>query len=173
MNSIKISDKVLHWYDANRRTLPWRYEQSQIADPYRVWLSEMMLQQTQVDTVIPYFQKFTDKWPTVNDLAKAELDDVLHMWQGLGYYARARNLHKCARMIVEQFDGVFPENPEALAKLPGVGSYTSAAIAAIAFNVPITVVDGNVARIVSRVFGFSTPIRQNQKQIYSAAESLT
>ncbi len=173
MNSIKISDKVLQWYDANRRTLPWRYESGQVADPYRVWLSEMMLQQTQVDTVIPYFQKFTAKWPTVNDLARAELDDVLHMWQGLGYYARARNLHKCATMIAKQFDGVFPESPEELAKLPGIGPYASAAISAIAFNVPATVVDGNVARIVSRVFGFSTPIQRNQKQIYDAAESLT
>lgn len=172
MNS-KISDKVLQWYDANRRTLPWRYEQVQIADPYRVWLSEMMLQQTQVDTVIPYFQKFTAKWPTVNDLASADLDDVLHMWQGLGYYARARNLHKCATMIAEQFYGLFPKNPEELANLPGIGPYASAAIAAIAFNVPATVVDGNVARIISRVFGFSTPIQQNHKQIYAAAESLT
>lgn len=173
MNSIKISDKVLQWYDANRRTLPWRYEQGQIADPYRVWLSEMMLQQTQVDTVIPYFHKFTTKWPTVNDLAKTDLDEVLHMWQGLGYYARARNLHKCARMVAEQLNGQFPGNSVELANLPGIGPYASAAIAAIAFNVPATVVDGNVARIVSRVFGFSTPIQRNQKQIYTAAESLT
>lgn len=172
MNS-KISDKILQWYDVNRRTLPWRYELRHAADPYRVWLSEMMLQQTQVDTVIPYFQKFTEKWPTVSDLAKAELDDVLHMWQGLGYYARARNLHKCARVIAEQFMGKFPESPEELAKLPGIGPYASAAIAAIAFNVPATVVDGNVARIISRVFGFSTPIQRNQKQIYTAAESIT
>ena len=173
MNSIKISDNVLNWYDANRRTLPWRYEQGQVADPYRVWLSEMMLQQTQVDTVIPYFQKFTTKWPTVNDLALADLDDVLHLWQGLGYYARARNLHKCAKLIAEQFNGVFPSSPAELATLPGVGPYASAAIAAIAFNVPATVVDGNVARIISRVFCFSTPIRHNQKHIYTAAESLT
>lgn len=172
MNS-KISDKILQWYDTHRRTLPWRYESGQVADPYRVWLSEMMLQQTQVDTVIPYFQKFTDKWPTVKDLARAELDDVLHMWQGLGYYARARNLYKCATIVTEQFDGIFPNNPEELAKLPGIGPYASAAIAAIAFNVPATVVDGNVARIVSRVFGFATPIQRNQKQIYTAAEHLT
>lgn len=168
-----ISNKVLHWYDENRRTLPWRYEQGHVADPYRVWLSEMMLQQTQVDTVIPYFQKFTTQWPTVNDLAKADLDEVLHMWQGLGYYARARNLHTCAKAIIEQFNGIFPTHPEELAKLPGIGPYASAAIAAIAFNVSATVVDGNVARIVSRVFGFLTPIQRNQKQIYATAKTLT
>jgi A/G-specific adenine glycosylase len=133
----------------------------------------MMLQQTQVDTVIPYFHKFTTQWPTVNELSKADLDDVLRLWQGLGYYARARNLYKCAQMIAEHFGGAFPESPADLVKLPGIGPYASAAIAAIAFNIPATVVDGNVARIVSRVFGFSTPIRQNQKHIYSAAERLT
>jgi A/G-specific adenine glycosylase len=173
MNSIKISEKVLRWYDAHQRALPWRYITGQIADPYRVWLSEMMLQQTQVDTVIPYFQKFTEKWPTVQQLAAADLDEVLHLWQGLGYYARARNLHKCAQKVVEHFDGKFPKTPLELGTLPGIGPYASAAIAAIAFGYPATVVDGNVARIVSRVFGFETPIKTNQKQIYAAAKSLT
>jgi A/G-specific adenine glycosylase len=173
MNSVKISDKVLRWYDIHQRTLPWRYTTGQIADPYHVWLSEMMLQQTQVYTVIPYFQKFTEKWPTVQQLAAADLDEVLHLWQGLGYYARARNLHKCAQKIVEHFDGEFPKTPLELATLPGIGPYASAAIAAIAFKYPATVVDGNVARIVSRVFGFGAPIKKNQKQIYTSAESVT
>lgn len=173
MNRVKISDKVLRWYDTHQRVLPWRYTSGQIADPYRVWLSEMMLQQTQVDTVIPYFQRFTEKWPTVHQLAAADLDEVLHLWQGLGYYARARNLHKCAQKVVEHFGGVFPGTPLELATLPGIGPYASAAIAAIAFGYPATVVDGNVARIVSRWFGFDTPIKNNQKQIYAAAARLT
>lgn len=173
MNRAKISDNVLQWYDLHKRHLPWRYTQGQIADPYRVWLSEMMLQQTQVDTVIPYFQRFVSKWPTVHDLANANLDEVLHQWQGLGYYARARNLHKCAQIISETKGGAFPSTPIELQALPGIGPYASAAIAAIAFNIPATVVDGNVARIVSRLFGFQTPIKQHQKAIYEAAASLT
>lgn len=173
MNTIKISDKVLLWYDAHKRSLPWRYVNDQPADPYCVWLSEMMLQQTQVNTVIPYFQSFVAKWPTVSDLANANLDEVLHQWQGLGYYARARNLYKCANIVVCQMDGKFPSSLQELQKLPGIGYYASAAISAIAFDYPATVVDGNVARIVSRLFGFKTPIKQNQKHIYDAAASLT
>lgn len=163
----------MNWYDAHRRTLPWRYAPGERADPYRVWLSEMMLQQTQVDTVIPYFQRFTQRWPTVTDLAKAHLDEVLHAWQGLGYYARARNLHACAQKVVDIFGGQFPQHPEQLQQLPGIGPYASAAIAAIAFDYPATVVDGNVARIISRVFGFESPIKQNTKAIYQASESVT
>lgn len=173
MNRAKISDKVLQWYDQHHRKLPWRYTQGEIAHPYKVWLSEMMLQQTQVDTVIPYFQRFVSKWPTLSDLANADLDEVLHQWQGLGYYARARNLHKCAKIIAESMDGIFPTTPTELQSLPGIGPYASAAIAAIAFNSPATVVDGNVARIISRLFGFQTPIKNNQKAIYEAATSLT
>lgn len=173
MNSTKISDKILKWYDANRRRLPWRYDPEVIADPYRVWLSEMMLQQTQVDIVIPYFERFTATWPTIHALAGASLDDVLHLWQGLGYYARARNLYKCVQHIVRELNGVFPAHPDELIKLPGIGPYASAAIAAIAFNYPATVVDGNVARIVSRVFALETPIKQNQTQIRLMASSLT
>lgn len=173
MNSIKISDKILQWYDVNRRILPWRYAPGIAADPYRVWLSEMMLQQTQVDTVIPYFERFTSRWPTVQDLASASLDEVLHLWQGLGYYARARNLHKCAQQVTNELHGIFPKHPDELIKLPGIGHYASAAIAAIAFNYPATVVDGNVARIISRIFAIKTPIKQNQKQIRLMAGSLT
>jgi A/G-specific adenine glycosylase len=173
MNRAKISDHVLHWYDLHKRDLPWRYTQGQTAAPYRVWLSEMMLQQTQVETVIPYFQRFVSKWPTVHDLANADLDEVLHQWQGLGYYARARNLHKCAQIISETKGGAFPSTPIELQALPGIGLYASAAIAAIAFNTPATVVDGNVARIVSRLFGFLTPIKHNQTAIYKAAASAT
>lgn len=173
MDSNKITLAVLKWYDSHRRILPWRYALRQKADPYRVWLSEMMLQQTQVDTVIPYFLKFTEKWPTIYELAEADLDEILHMWQGLGYYARARNLHKCAKIIVKDYNGAFPSSEDSLKRLPGIGPYASAAIAAIAFDVPATVVDGNVARIVSRIFGFETPIKQNQTAIYSAAKILT
>ncbi len=173
MNRAKISDKVLDWYDCHQRTLPWRYISGQTPDPYRVWLSEMMLQQTQVDTVIPYFQKFTEKWPTVHQLAVSDLDEVLHLWQGLGYYARARNLHKCAQKVVEHFGGEFPKTHLELVTLPGIGAYASAAISAIAFDYQATVVDGNVARIVSRLFSYEAPIKTNHKQIYAAAESLT
>lgn len=173
MDSVKISNNVLQWYDVNRRTLPWRYAPGLTADPYRVWLSEIMLQQTQVDTVIPYFNRFINKWPTIQDLAAATLDDILYMWQGLGYYARARNLHRCAQIVVKEFQEKFPSTPDELMKLPGIGPYVSAAIAAIAFDYPATVIDGNIARIVSRIFGFHTPIKHNQKQIRLAAQSLT
>lgn len=173
MDSNNITANVLHWYDNHRRILPWRYAPGQVADPYKVWLSEMMLQQTQVDTVIPYFLRFIEKWPAVQDLASANLDDVLHMWQGLGYYARARNLYKCAQVIVHNLGGIFPSTPTALKELPGIGPYASAAIAAIAFNYPATVVDGNVCRIISRIFGMVTPIKHNQKQINLLAETLT
>jgi A/G-specific adenine glycosylase len=173
MNSNKISTYVLNWYDNHRRTLPWRYPPGHKADPYKVWLSEIMLQQTQVDTVIPYFQRFVHQWSTVHDLANANQDEVLHQWQGLGYYSRARNLHACAAIIANDLKGLFPQTPEGLLQLPGIGPYTAAAIAAIAFNYPATVVDGNIARIISRLFGLTTPIKHNQTNIRSAAQSLT
>jgi len=165
-----IRRKLLAWYDANRRELPWR----DCGDPYRVWLSEMMLQQTQVATVIPYFERFTARWPTVADLAAAALDDVLHAWAGLGYYARARNLHKAARVVVEEFDGAFPESVEKLLKLPGVGRYSAGAIASIAFGKKSAVVDGNVARVLARLFVIDEDVRAGagRDAAWRIAESL-
>ena len=140
------------WYDRHRRILPWRAWRGETPDPYRVWLSEIMLQQTTVKTVTPYYARFVARWPTVEALAKASLDDVLRAWAGLGYYARARNLHACARAVVARYGGKFPNDIAALRALPGVGDYTAAAIAAIAFDAPAVPVDGNVERVVSRLF---------------------
>ena len=153
-----LAGGLLAWYDRHRRDLPWRARPGESADPYRVWLSEIMLQQTTVATVKSYFADFTGRWPTVNALAAAELDDVLHAWQGLGYYARARNLHACAKQIVAEYDGRFPDSEERLAALPGVGAYTAAAIAAIAFGRPTTPVDGNIARVMARLCAIETPL---------------
>ena len=149
---------LLDWYDAHARTLPWRAKPGEAADPYRVWMSEIMLQQTTVATVGKYFMAFTTRWPTVADLAQAELDDVLREWAGLGYYARARNLHACARAVVEDHDAGFPDTEQDLLSLPGVGPYTAAAIAAIAFDRPAAAVDGNVERVVSRLHAIETPL---------------
>jgi A/G-specific adenine glycosylase len=144
--------ELLAWYDRHARVLPWRARKGQRPDPYRVWLSEVMLQQTGVKTVAPYYARFLSRWPTVNDLASAPLDDVLRAWAGLGYYARARNLHACAKAVVERHGGTFPRAIEGLRALPGIGDYTAAAIAAIAFDAPAVPVDGNVERVVTRLF---------------------
>jgi A/G-specific adenine glycosylase len=149
---------LLKWYDRHRRVLPWRALPKQKADPYHVWLSEIMLQQTTVQAVIPYFLKFLEKWPTVHDLANAEAEDVMQNWAGLGYYARARNLHKCAKYVSEILGGVFPKSQGQLKELPGVGDYTSAAIMAIAYNKPANVVDGNVERVMARIFAVTQPV---------------
>ncbi|MGA9038404.1 MAG: A/G-specific adenine glycosylase, partial [Pseudolabrys sp.] len=143
---------LLAWYDRHARVLPWRARRGDRTDPYRVWLSEIMLQQTTVKAVAPYYARFLSRWPTVDALAAASLDDVLRAWAGLGYYARARNLHACAKVIVERHNGHFPEDLDALRALPGIGDYTAAAIAAIAFDFPAVPVDGNVERVVSRLF---------------------
>ncbi len=144
--------RLLAWYDRHRRSLPWRAQPGERQDPYRVWLSEIMLQQTTVATVGPYFVRFLQRWPRIEDLAEAALDDVLHAWQGLGYYARARNLHACARDIVARHGGVFPAREAELRALPGIGAYTAAAIAAIAFEQSAMPVDGNIERVVARLF---------------------
>ncbi|HCD16608.1 MAG TPA: A/G-specific adenine glycosylase, partial [Rhodobiaceae bacterium] len=143
--------KLLNWYDDNRRVLPWRALPGQCANPYHVWLSEIMLQQTTVATVKGYFQNFIDIWPTVHDLAAAKDDTVMAAWAGLGYYARARNLLKCARLVVAQHNGEFPTTEDELRTLPGIGPYTAAAIAAIAFNQVAAPVDGNIERVLARV----------------------
>src|SRR5579863_5266272 len=143
---------LLAWYDRHRRRLPWRALPGVRPDPYRVWLSEIMLQQTTVVTVAPYFGRFVARWPNVTALAAASLDEVLHQWQGLGYYARARNLHACAKAVTERHGGRFPEDAAGLRALPGIGDYTAAAIAAIAFDRREAAVDGNVERVVARLF---------------------
>lgn len=164
---------LLAWYDAERRDLPWRYGPRKKADPYRVWLSEIMLQQTTVKAVIPYFEKFVARWPTVSDLAAAPEEAVLQMWAGLGYYSRARNLKKCADAIVREHGGTFPSSEAALQTLPGIGPYTAAAIAAIAFGEKATPVDGNVERVVARLFAVQTPLPTAKPEIKHLAATLT
>lgn len=164
---------LLAWYDTHGRTLPWRVKSTQQhADPYHVWLSEVMLQQTTVPAVIPYFGKFVDKWPSVHDLAAAPDDAVMAAWAGLGYYARARNLLKCARIVSAELGGRFPSELEALKKLPGIGDYTAAAIAAIAFDRVATVIDGNVDRVVARHCAIETPLPAGKAEIRTHATAL-
>ena len=164
---------LLDWYDRERRDLPWRMRRGRRVDPYKVWLSEIMLQQTTVKAVIPFYEKFLTRWPAVEALAAADLDDVLAAWAGLGYYSRARNLHKCAQAVVAEHGGRFPRTEAELRALPGIGPYTAAAIAAIAFGEPATPVDGNVERVVSRLFAVRHPLPQAKREIKRLAESLT
>ncbi len=166
-----IPQKLLIWYDRNRRVLPWRALPHQAANPYRIWLSEIMLQQTTVKAVIPYFEKFTARWPDVQALAAASDDEIMAAWAGLGYYTRARKLVECARLVAAQ--GGFPKTSADLLKLPGIGPYTSAAIAAIAFGEAATVIDGNVERVVSRLFAIETPLPKSRPEIRAYAEQLT
>ena len=158
MNTLQYT--LINWYEENRRDLPWRHNPT----PYQVWLSEVILQQTRVNQGWDYYLRFIEKWPTVADLAEASEEEVLKMWQGLGYYSRARNLHHCAKQVVEQYGGQFPADFEQLRKLKGIGNYTAAAIASIAFNLPHAVVDGNVYRVLSRLFDIDTPININEGQ---------
>lgn len=155
-----IQDTLINWYEENHRDLPWRNNPS----PYEVWISEVILQQTRVNQGMDYYLHFTKKWPTVNDLAQASEEEVLKMWQGLGYYSRARNLHHCAKQVVEQYKGEFPSDFEKLKQLKGIGNYTAAAIASIAYNLPHAVVDGNVYRVLARLFDINTPININEGQ---------
>jgi A/G-specific adenine glycosylase len=163
---------LLAWYDRHRRRLPWRPLPGECADPYAVWLSEIMLQQTGVKTVAPYFQKFLARWPDVDALGRASLDDVLRMWAGLGYYSRARNLHACAVAVRRDHGGVFPDTEPALCALPGIGPYTAAAIAAIAFGRRTMPVDGNIERVVSRLFAVEEPLPQAKPLIKQLAATL-
>jgi A/G-specific adenine glycosylase len=163
---------LLEWYDRHRRRLPWRPLAGERADPYRVWLSEIMLQQTGVKTVGPYFEKFLARWPDVDALGRASLDDVLRMWAGLGYYSRARNLHACAVAVRRDHGGVFPDTEQGLRALPGIGPYTAAAIAAIAFDRRTMPVDGNIERVVSRLFAVEEPLPQAKPLIQQLAATL-
>jgi len=167
---------VLAWYDRHARDLPWRVSPAERAagvrpDPYRVWLSEVMLQQTTVAAVKNYFIRFTSLWPTVFDLAAAPLDSVLKEWAGLGYYARARNLHACARAVVEVHGGIFPDSSAGLQTLPGVGAYTSAAIAAICFDEEIAVLDGNLDRVLARNYALAVPVREAKEELRAALQA--
>jgi A/G-specific adenine glycosylase len=164
---------LLAWYDRHRRALPWRAVAGERADPYRVWLSEIMLQQTTVRAVVPYYGRFLSRWPNVQALAGAPLEDVLKAWAGLGYYARARNLHACARAVVERHGGEFPAIETELRALPGVGDYTAAAIAAIAFDAPASPVDGNIERVVARLFAVEEPLPGAKPQLRRLARELT
>lgn len=164
---------LLKWYDNEGRTLPWRAKDKQAINPYHVWLSEIMLQQTTVITVIPYFLSFIRRWPTFQALSQASLDDILHAWQGLGYYARARNLHRCAQKITSDYNGKLPITSEDLIKLPGIGPYTAKAIAAIAFNEHVLPIDGNIARILSRLYAISSPLPSGMTEIQNVANIFT
>jgi A/G-specific adenine glycosylase len=166
---------LLTWYDGAARRLPWRVPPGSTAkpDPYRVWLSEIMLQQTTVAAVIPYFETYTGDYPTVAHLAAAPVEDVLTRWAGLGYYARARNLHKCAQAIVAEHGGIFPDSEVVLLKLPGIGPYTAAAIASIAFGKRAVVVDGNVERVISRLFRVQTALPEARPEIRALTDTFT
>ncbi|MFZ1413576.1 MAG: A/G-specific adenine glycosylase [Defluviicoccus sp.] len=168
-----LSARLLAWYDRKRRLLPWRAAPGVAADAYAVWISEVMLQQTTVAAATPYFHAFLARWPRLQDLAAADLDDVLHAWQGLGYYSRARNLHACARRLVAEHEGRFPALEHDLRALPGIGAYTAAAIAAIAFGQRATPVDGNVIRVIARLFAVEEPLPRARSRIEDLAKALT
>lgn len=169
-----VSARLLAWYDDHARILPWRAPPGAPApDPYRVWLSEIMLQQTQVASVIPYFERFTARWPTVEALAAADEAELMAAWAGLGYYARARNLIACARAVADAYGGRFPDSEEGLRALPGIGAYTAAAIAAIAFDRRAVVVDGNVERVVARLFAVELPLPGAKPELHALADRIT
>ena len=173
-----MSAALLAWYDVHARVLPWRVGPAERAagvqpDPYRVWLSEVMLQQTTVAAVKEYFRRFTTLWPTVGALAAAEDAAVMGEWAGLGYYARARNLLKCARVVAGELGGRFPQDAEALMELPGIGRYTASAVASIAFDKPETVMDGNVERVVARLYDIHAPLPLVKRELYALAADLT
>jgi len=177
VNPETLRAQLLAWYDASARDLPWRvgpadHAAGVRADPYRVWLSEVMLQQTTVPHATPYFLKFTARWPTVADLAAAEDAEVMAAWAGLGYYARARNLLACARAVAREHGGVFPDTEEGLRGLPGLGPYTAAAVGAIAFDQPANVVDGNVERVMARLFAVETPLPDAKPELKRLAAGL-
>ncbi len=169
----RIAPAMLAWYDRHRRVLPWRALPGQRADAYAVWLSEIMLQQTTVAAVKAYFEAFLTRWPAVGLLAAAPTEEVMKQWAGLGYYSRARNLHACAKVVAEEHGGIFPDRETALLALPGIGPYTAAAIAAIAFDRRATVVDGNVERVVSRLFVIEEPLPSAKPLIKAKADLLT
>ena len=170
---VDAPEALLRWFAVDKRRLPWRTEPGERPDPYRTWLSEVMLQQTTVAHATPYFEAFTRRWPTVQALAAAAEGDVMAAWAGLGYYARARNLIACARTVAGDLGGLFPDSEEGLRRLPGIGRYTAAAIAAIAFGRRAVAVDANVERVVARLFAVETPLPAAREEIYRLAGSIT
>ncbi len=167
-----IQKKILTWYDRNRRDLPWRAKAGERSDPYAVWISEIMLQQTTVPAVMKYFPRFMSRFPRLEDLAKAPLDEVLVLWQGLGYYARARNMHKAAQILWRQHKGMFPDTAEGLRQLPGIGEYTAGAIAAIAFGQKSVAMDANVERVLARLYAVTDPLPGSKKQLRALAHDI-
>ncbi|OHX67207.1 A/G-specific adenine glycosylase [Flammeovirga pacifica] len=155
-----LASSLINWYESNKRDLPWRHTQ----DPYKIWLSEIILQQTRVQQGLPYYEKFVSNFPTVKDFAEADIDTILHLWQGLGYYSRARNMHVAAQQVIDQYNGHFPDNYKELLSLKGVGNYTAAAIASFAFREKVATVDGNVYRVLSRVFNIEEDIASGKGQ---------
>ena len=168
----EVAARLLAWYDVHRRVLPWRAPKGRKADPYRVWLSEIMLQQTTVQAVAGYYRKFLERWPTVQALAAANEDDVLAAWAGLGYYARARNLHAAAKVVAQEMGGRFPVTAAALRELPGVGGYTSGAIAAIAYDLPEAAMDANAERVIARLFAVKAPLPKAKAELHTHAMAL-
>ena len=173
LESKLISEKLLKWYDYNARILPWRVFGEAKVDPYKVWISEIMLQQTTVNAVIPYFNLFIQKWPTNKILCKADVSEILNIWSGLGYYSRARNIHRCSLIVNKDYNNFLPDTEMDLLKLPGIGSYTAAAILAIAFNKRAVVIDGNIKRVISRLFFLEKPVKENYKQIWKFTNLIT
>jgi len=164
----KIQDRLLQWFEKNGRDLPWRKTQ----DPYAIWASEIMLQQTQVATVIPYYQEFLKSFPTIHHLAKADLSEVLKVWEGLGYYSRARNLHRASQIVVNHLKGKIPENLKDLISLPGIGRSTAGAILSFAYNKEAPILDGNIKRVLSRLFAISGSKARTEKILWGISESL-
>ena len=174
---MKISKRILDWYDCNARDLPWRIPPSQSKagikpHPYHVWLSEIMLQQTTVKAVKPFYYRFITKWPSIIELASAKDADIMEAWAGLGYYSRARNLIKCARLVVKDYNSIFPQDEKLLLELPGIGPYTASAIRAIAFNKKANVIDGNIDRVIVRLFAIMTPISLSKTKIKTHAAAI-
>ena len=163
-------EALADWFERVRRPMPWR----ETRDPYRIWISEIMLQQTRVEQAWPYYQRFTEAFPTVDALAAADLDDVLRLWEGLGYYSRARNLHRAARLVVDEFDGVVPDTEAEIRRLPGVGPYTAAAVLSIAYGRPLAVLDGNVMRVLTRVFAIADDVTsgRTRRHLQALADDL-
>jgi A/G-specific adenine glycosylase len=167
-----VHSRLLQWYDTHQRQLPWRALPGKQPNPYYVLLSEVMLQQTTVGTVIDYFKRFIARWPTLEDLAQAHQEELYHQWQGLGYYSRARNLHACITTIVQNHGGTIPQTPNELIKLPGIGSYTAASLAAIAYDYPIIPVDGNITRVIARLLAIETPLPDLKNSIFKIVAPL-
>lgn len=168
---MNLTHKLLTWFNRSGRDLPWRVKGGAHFDPYAVWISEIMLQQTTVKTVLDYFPKWMKRFPTIKDLATADIRDVLLAWQGLGYYTRARKIHECARVLTDKYNGILPSDRETLLKLPGIGPYTASSICCFAYNLPETVVDGNVIRVMARLYGLTHEV--TKEEIYQLAQKLT